>query len=332
MKVLYLDHPEADFLAATLYLGLCQELGSENVVDHPIKKSYHGECHSYPSCYDRDFTSPFGSSSGGVGCTGPFDWFPAQPGREYTHAEVCDGISTFDLVVLASPRRNNAAALDDIIATVGRESLPPLVLVDGEDYSDIRVDLIERFQPKIYFKRELLWPIPTQQICRFVPFPFASPIGPQSPKEKEIDVLFVGGGTWPGRAEACAALQAALGSRFVGGTDVRYDHERYVDAISRSKIAVSVRGHGYDTLRFWEIPSCADTLLVADRTPQAKLYPFADGEHALYFSSPQELVTVVQQALSDDQLRTRIARAGNEHLRSHHTARARAQQLLEASL
>ena len=328
MKVLFIDHPEADFMAATLYLGLCQELGAENVVDYPYKRSYHGEIHTYPSCYERDFVGPFDKGVDGMGHTGPFAWFPAQPGYERTHAEVC--AEKFDLIILASPRRNNAAALEDIIATVGRAALPPLVFVDGEDYSDIRTDLIDRFRPSVYFKRELLENAMHPGV-RILPFPFASPIGLQPSKEKGIDVLFVGGGTWPSRTEACEALQKSLGDRFVGGTHVRFDHAGYIDAIARSKIAVSVRGHGWDTLRFWEIPSCANTMLVADRSPQNKPYPFEDGIHALYFSSAEELVRTVQGALDNEPRRERISRAGNELLQTHHTAQARARQLLEES-
>ncbi len=320
MKTLYLEHPEADFMGAIVYMGLCEELGAENVVDYPYKKSYHGETDVYPSFYEK----------GQMGCTGPFGWFHGQQGREWARQEVLDRFSEFDLVVLGSPRTFGIAALDDLVQAVGREKLPPLALVDGEDYRDIRVDLIDRFKPTVYFKRELVAPVLGYGVL-ILPFQFASPLPPIEPKPKDIDVLFVGGATWPGRAETCAALRNAFGDRFVGGESVRFSYDDYIDAIARAKVAVSVRGHGYDTLRYWEIPSCPGTLLLADRLPLIRHKPFEEGTHALYFSSSDELVASAQRALNEDFWRQQIAEAGNDRLRTHHTARSRAQQLIEES-
>ena len=34
MRVLYIDHPEADFLSAIVFMGLCEQLGPGSVVDN----------------------------------------------------------------------------------------------------------------------------------------------------------------------------------------------------------------------------------------------------------------------------------------------------------
>jgi hypothetical protein len=320
-KVLYLEHPEADFLAAIVYMGLCQELGPENVVDYPYKRSYHGEVHRYRTPYEFEPPDKMGE-------TGPFDWMEAQPAREWTREEVVSRMAEFSLIILASPRRYNTAALEDLIGAVGRDRMPPIVLVDGEDYTDIRTDLVDRFRPNVYFKRELL---PNSYSgCRLEPFALASPLlNPVKEVEKDIDVLFLGGNTWAARGEACAALANAFGKRFVGGVSGHIPHSEYMTMLARAKIAVSVRGFGYDTLRVWEIPSCPGTLLVADRLPILRPAPLIDRKHALYFTSPEELVEVVRSALEDEPWRARIARAGNDHWREHHTARARARLLLD---
>ena len=129
------------------------------------------------------------------------------------------------------------------------------------------------------------------------------------------------------------ALRAEFGPRFVGGIgmEVWRHWPDYLDALARARIAISVRGYGYDCLRFWEIPSF-DTMLVSDKLPIVKPYPFEDQVHAAYFDIIEELIAIVRRALSDPVWSTRIAKAGNEHLRTHHTARARAKQLLQASL
>src|SRR5271168_2378724 len=88
-RVLFCDHPEDDFLAGVLYLGFCQELGPENVVDFPYKGSYHGEVHRYPSIYGSDSGSrPWESWNQGAGCTAPFAWMPSTPGRVRAFAEI----------------------------------------------------------------------------------------------------------------------------------------------------------------------------------------------------------------------------------------------------
>jgi len=340
VKVLYLDHPEADFLSAVLYMGLCEELGAEAVVDYPSKDSYKGKVHYYPSPYTHavwpasDLQVPSWQklakeAPDGVGCTAPFEWMVPQSSRSWTRDEVIAGLKSggFDLAILASPRKYNTQALADLIVAVGRSAMPPIVMVDGEDYSQIRHDITEPLGIKVYFKRELL-PGAGRGTLRVEPLPFASPVPARAPVDKNIDVLFLGGGSWPGRQAAVDALHQTFGDRFVRGAG--YSYSEYLNAIASARVAVSVRGHGYDTLRYWEIPSF-DTLLVADRQPVIRPFAFQHGVHALFFDTTHELVEAVRCALEDEPWQRRLAQSGNSWLRTHHTARARAKQLLAAS-
>lgn len=328
MKVLWLDHPEACFLGGALYMGLCEVLGADNVVDHPHKPSLHGQRHVYPRPWHN----------GQEGTTDPMCWQVASPARAWSDAEVRDRIGEFDVVVVASPRPVAVDTAKSLVSTLGRDRLRNLVLVDGEDYGQVRWDVIEELKLRVCFKRELLHdpPILYPQAMtrmagqvRLVPFPFCSPIPARPPAwVKDIDVLFVGGNSWSGRAAVAEALSRELGPRFVGGY---LGYDAYLDAINRAKIAVSVRGHGMDTLRYVEIPSF-ETLLLADRLPLIRHHAFEDGVHASYFGSPEELLVKVRHYLANEEDRARVARAGNERLRMHHTAAARARQLLGEAL
>lgn len=338
-KVLWVDHPEGDYLASFVFMGLCEELGDDNVVDYPSKLSFHGLMHRYPSPY----AVPVGDGGGmpweraaraapdAIGTTGPYEWMRPSSGRVWSRDEVISRIGEFSLVVLAAPRTYNVPALEDIIVAVGRDRMPPIVIMDGEDYSAIRVDLVQKFQPKVYFKRELM---PGSGCgCRLEPFSFATPVRlPVEPVEKDIDVLFLGGASWGSRDEACNALRAAFGERFVGGVRGHVAHVEYLRMLARAKIAISVRGYGYDTVKFFEIPSMPGTLLVSDTAPIVRPAPFVHGETALFFSSPSELVEVVRHALDDEPWRQKISEAGNRHLATHHTPRARAKELLRISM
>lgn len=338
MKVLFLDHQEADFGAATLFLGLHQALGADNVIEYPYKPSYHGQVHEYRSDYQHANGSAEWHSSrkmpdGSImGTTAPFAWMPALPGRAWGKDDVVRMLchNEIGLVIIASPRKNSVGAFRDLLSAVGRAKMPPIAFVDGEDYTDLRADLVSEIEPRVYFKRELLRGTPRNLYsARVEPFPFSSVVPERAPpKVKNIDVLFVGGGTWPGRTDACNALRNAFGSSFVGGVNVHFSFDEYLDAIARSRIAVSVRGFGHDTLRFWEIPSMPQTLLVCDRLAIDKPYEFTDGVNCKTFGSTDQLVQVCQHALANEEWRVQVASAGNAHLRQYHTAEARARQLL----
>lgn len=338
-RVLLVNHPEGDFLETLVFTGLVQLLGEDNVVDYPPKLSYRGKMHEYPSPY----SSVVGPSGGimpwerralvgtdVVGTTGPFSWMHlAVTSREWSKDEVISGMRGFDFI-LFPPRTYAEAALSDLVSAVGLEKLPPRVLLDGEDYSPLRSDLVERFRVSLYLKRELL---PGQGCgCRLEPFSLASPVSElvAAPASgKDVDVLFQGGGTWAGRQDACDALRQEFGERFVGGVSAHVGHQQYMETFARARVAISVRGFGFDSLKVWEIPSCEGTMLVADKLPILRSFPLVDQEHCCYFNDTGHLLDVVRHALADEERRARIARQGNAWVMAHHTPRARAVQLLE---
>lgn len=333
MKVLFIDHPEADYVAAALYMGLCQELGPHNVIDWPYKPSYHGKTDRYPSFY----------TPGEMGITEPHQWMIANPlEKVWTQNEVASTIDSFDLVILSSPRKNNHEALVNLISVVGRKAIKKLAIIDGEDYDCIRWDKIEDFHPDIYFKREL---VPNPQniywaqkerceksgnIPRFSPISISTAIDQNKQKNvvKDIDILFLGGNNKANRASFINALQNAFGNRLVHG-HMKYDE--YLSAHARAKMAICNRGHGWDTLRFYEIPSHRETLLVAERALRIMEYPLIDGEHCTYFDTPEELVKVCDFYLNNEEKRKSIAISGNQWISKYHTTHGRARWVLEES-
>jgi hypothetical protein len=327
VKVLFIDHPEADMGSAMLFLGLCQELGPENVVDWPYKESFHGKTSYIPPRYSGDpgskstwqewITNKDGNCS-------PFTWMVPQPETQWSDDDVASNIHNFDLVILASPRLVNQTALLWLIRRVGRGSIKRLFMHDGEDYDDIRWDIIERFGVEAYFKRELV-STKVDARARIIPFPFSSPLPVLDAVEKSVDVCFLGGNNFSERGSVANALRSELGDRFVDGNQ---GYGTYLTTLNKSKIAISVRGHGWDPLRFYEIPSFYSTLLVSDVTPVVKPYPFTNEANCLFFDNPQHLVSVVKRYLADEGARNAVALAGNQHLREHHTTQARAKQML----
>jgi len=341
-RVLFVEHPESDYLSAVLYMGLCELLGPDNVCDFPHKPSYHGRAHTFPSPYERvvwpedmslvpAHARPPGPLPEGVAYTGPFEWMVPSPSEERSMGQVLEELLTgeFDLVILASPRKYAIDALASLVQQLAPPRMPPTVLVDGEDYQDIRHDLVERFKPAAYCKRELL----SGKTCAAAlhPLPLACPLWPLPQEEvsKDVDVAFLGGGSSAQREEVCQALRSEFGDRFAGAVGGHVSHRQYLASLARARVAVSVRGHGYDTLRYWEIPAMPGTLMAADACPLVRPEPFQHGRDSLVFHDTQDLVVHVRWALDDESRRAELARAGNEHLRRHHSAPARAAQLLK---
>jgi hypothetical protein len=330
MRVLLINHPEADFLESLLYLGLCREFGADNVVDLPWKASYHGEVAHYPSLYGS-----------GEGVTGPFAWFPAQTGRAWSGDEVCARIGEFD-VVLCSIRDRAFQKMREILSRVGRQAIRHLALFDGQDGDDCAWGLADEFKPSVYFKRELLSRDAPSRVAgvRLLPCPFASPLGEAAQLTKDIPVTNLGGGNFfvgvftrggcgfsgaRSKQEVNDRLAREFGGQFVGGQE---GYDSFLNMTARSKIGVCFGGFGWDTFRQWEVPSFHGTLLMRNRSPQVIPNDFVDGQTCAEFNSLDELVTCIREYLDDDTKRERVALAGNALLREHHTVQARAKYVI----
>jgi hypothetical protein len=342
VKVLYITHPEPDQLEAIVYMGLCRELGAENVVDWQWKHTYHGQVYEGPIPYD-----PPGSR----GTAAPFPWMIPQDTRAWGEEEVVARIGEFDLIVLASPRAYNIRDLGRLIGRVGRSALKRLVHIDGEDYTTVRWDLVEQFRPDVYFKLSM---VPEPVECyhahkarvfgsvRVAPFPQASPLPSPAPVAKDLDVVFFGGGSWqPHRREGIPpsepsqrpVLEARLRREFPSFAGGYVGHEEYMATLNRARVAVCVGGSGIEPLRTYEILSCPGTLLARERIPVISPYPLVDGVNHVAFdgTNQDDCVRVIREALADEPRRARIAAEGNRLLNEHYTPQARAKQLLEES-
>jgi hypothetical protein len=341
MKILFIDHVEPDFLAAVVYMGLRQEFGhQESVVDWPWKASYHGQNYEGPIPYDPPNDR---------GVTSPFPWMPAHDGRAWSDDEVTSRIGEFDLVLLASPRAYNVAALGRLVDRVGRRAIRKLALMDGEDYTAVRWDMVERFRPEMYFKLSMVSkPYEVYHDAkarmagsvRLLPLPLASPHAGIAPAPKDIDVVFFGGTNWrPNRQEGVAAgppqngvLLERLRGEFPSFQGGHLGFEQYMATLSRAKIAVCVGGSGLEPMRTYEILSCPGTLLARERIDVISPYPFVAGVDHVGWTNADELCAVLRQYLADEPARAQIAETGNRFLRDFHTPKARAQYLIREAL
>jgi len=285
----------------------------------------------------------------------------------------------FDLMVLSAIRSGPLEALETFSQ---RSILPPLVLVDGDDGTQIRKDLFWQFRCALYFKREYQWhggnrlkdkykrwrKFGTDQelFSRTYPLPF-SPVLDTVPsldhETKDVDISFIGHASHRKRIRAVKILQDAPGLRFEGGVFAEPSTRRsklalgtipillaklqgdpyasedecrkkltfadYFRLLGRSKMGLSIRGSGFDTMRYWEIVA-SKTLLVSEKPYIDIPNNFEHGKQAV-FCRPDlsDLVDLVRNYAHDDSARRDIAEAGYRHLLEFHTCERRAEQFLD---
>lgn len=329
MKILFIVHPENDYGESFLYNGLATLLGEDNVILYPQKLSYMG----YTD------TSYLLHNENKRGMTNPAGHTVARKLRIYPFEEIIDLMPEFDFVVLSSPRHYAVHALRFIKKIYGNRIPKTLVYTDFEDSDTLRTDIIDEFQPSIIFKRELMHPIDN---VYSLPFSSAVPYLPEKfdDQTKTLDLFCTFGFTHQLRKQIVDFLiQSKLTDKQYLGLDIpelvrdgTYNpllpYKEYIKQIASSKIAICVRGHGRDTVRYWEIPAFETLFLVKD--PEIIIpNPFTDGVNCVQFDTLDDLADKIKYYLSHDEERIKIAKAGKEHLYTFHSNEKRAEQFLD---
>jgi len=334
MKVLYCTDPQPDYLADQIYDGLRAVLGRDSVIDFPRKGLYH-----------PPMSELAGPTSG---------------------AEVnVDGLASLiregriDLVVVSSTRAGAIKAWQELAGLV---TLPPVVLLDGEDDRHIRDELSRSLRAGLYFKREL--PLNAGSDARVYPLPFsvtAAELEPLPESARDVDVSFVGRASHRNRVRAVRLLTEARDLRFEGGiyaeptdrsskltdswfgilaaklrgdppgqgSSVKLGREAYRALLARSKTALSVRGGGFDTIRYWEI-AASKTPLLSEAPDIVIPHNFEQGVHAIFCRPDhKDLVEWVRRLREDEAERNRLANAAYAHVLAHHTSARRASYMLD---
>jgi len=334
MKIAAMAHPEQDFLADGIICGL-YELGHE-VYELPYIKHLHGEI-------DRGYRL----DDGQPGLTAPPGYMSTPlPANEQPLARILDEWP-YDLVILTSGRTHARQALNILMAERGlKPGSFPLVLCDGEDGPGIRWDLVEQFQPQIYFKRELLrsGTVSVREYWHGIPvmpMPFGAFVRSYphvDDQQKNYDLFLAIGNTHPCRRKLVEIFRDFMGEfrtaihtniPVAGLTCGMLSWGEYITALAKSRITASIRGWGRDTLRTWESLSFATCVLWAD--PGIYIpHPFEDMKHVVQFREHcVNLPGIIRDLMAHPEVAEGVAAAGKAHVREFHTTSARVQYLLD---
>jgi hypothetical protein len=353
MKVLYLTDSEPDYLADQIYDGLCAVLGWQNVFDFPPKAVYHdldsrvsyldlNPGHTYRledlagMIRERQIDLTILSSPR----RGAVDAYRALAARvDLKPLVLLDGED--DGRIRADLFQSVRAALyfkREFPTGVGRRSGLWFKSGGGSDLRGLH--------------------------GRTYPLPFSvtgASLRPVTEINRSIDISFVGRASHHKRVRAVRLLKEAGDIRFEGGVYVdscdrcskvaeswvgvlgakmrgdplakssikKMQPDEYRALLCRSKMALSIRGGGFDTVRYWEIVA-SKTLLISERPDIVIPYNFEHGVHAI-FCRPDldDLLRLVRWLRDDEPERQRIAEAAYSHLLAFHTSERRASYLLD---
>lgn len=353
MKVLYLTDPDLDYLADQIYDGLCAVLGWQNVFDFPQKAAYH-EPGGRLDHLAQNPGHPYGVEdlAGMIGERQVDLAILSSPRRGAVNAcrALAARVELPPLVLLDGEDDGRIRA--ELFRSVGaalyfKREMP----VGDGGYGDAWFKSGGRSDS-------------TDLAGRTHPLPFSvtgASLVPPPVVSRDIDISFVGRASHRKRVKAVRLLREATDLRFEGGLYVNASDrsskvaeswfgvmaaklmgdppargsiqqmppDDYRALLRRSKMALSIRGGGFDTVRYWEIVA-SKTPLISEPPDIVIPHNFEHGVHAIFCRPDlEDLAGWVRRLRADEPERQRMAEAAYTHLLAFHTTERRATYLLD---
>ncbi len=324
MKILYLASKKFDYMQDLLHRGLVDVLGSANVHAKPFNASYYLPIKKYPKNLGKSQNSSL------MGCLQ----------SQSIHCK------NADLIVVASAKvdvfQQYLKLIDQIPAST------PIAFVDGGDRADIGGDLDRAGQLALWqqaikkrpfdfvFKREYLKNTEYEKNVFPMPFcmdPKAMLTKPFPKPDKQVSFWAVESDPIRGKALDLLTGQFDCDENGTGRNKkfntYEYKGQRYHEELAKCKIVLSLRGGGWDTLRYWEVPALGP-LMISTELGIVIPNDFEDGLHiARCKDDLSDLIDLCQHYLDNEPQRMKLAKAAHEHLQKYHTPEARARYLLD---
>lgn len=301
LQILFICQQGSEYGQSLLYHGL-RELG-HHVVDYPYNHTFHFKmlqpCKQ--DCRNGPCTIP-----GPIGCTNHPAHLCLMPHDAIDHG--------WDLVVT-----NNGHGHKALHQALARQGVPIIALDLGDSPSSSwgawrEVIGSDNF---FFFRREYY---PGQE---GEPLPYAYYEAIPAPVNKpEYELSFLYRPTNRQRTDFAVEF-SDYPDTFVG----EVPHHKYLNILSNSKFSVAIRGAGWDTLRYWEIPAMGAVLC---RMPSPIVIPnnFEDGVNCIEFTTPGELKEKIHHYLANPLEYNSLRAKSLEHFKKYHTTAKRAEYML----
>jgi hypothetical protein len=340
-------------LADQIYDGLCAVLGWDSVVDFPRKTVYH-EPGERALAGNPGYHLTTGDVASMIRERRVDLTIVSSPRRRALEAyhSFAGQVDCPPVVLLDGEDDGRIRA--DVADSIGaglyfkREYRTTAKAVNGDWLSEKRPQGDSRLDGRIY------------------PLPFsvtAAALSSVTPEKRDIDISFVGRASHRKRVRAVNLLRRTKGIRFEGGVYLdasdrrsklaaswlgvatakllgdprasasaqagKLGPEQYRSLLQRSKMALSLRGGGFDTVRYWEIVA-SKALLISEPPDIVIPHNFEHGRHAMFCRHDlRDLPSIVRRLRDDEGARLEMVEAGYRHLLEFHTSERRAAYLLE---
>jgi len=205
-------------------------------------------------------------------------------------------------------------------------------------YEIFKRSIMKRATNELFSK--LSWPIGIAAIKKYKkikPFPLTvNPVKERSREKRVYDLTFVGTLNNPERKRYINYLISHKNETKINQLIITYHpgesksllEREYHQYLFESKAGLSLRGTGYDTFRYWEIPSHG-AMLFSQKVPIVIPHNFQDGISAVYFNGFEELKKKIIKYLVKSNEWQEIAKNGYKHFMKFHTPKARLKKFLE---
>lgn len=323
MKILYLSSNKFDYLQDLVYSGLVKTIGAENIQPAFFNSSYFLNVKKYPK--------NLGFNSGNI--------------IHYLKNQFLK--FDYDTVIVASAKKLTFELYCKIADKIPQHC--PVVFLDGGDRAEIGGDLTRIGFPTLFkeaqkkrpfdliFKREMLKN--RDYNSNVFPCPFAFNLdrikNVKEVSEKKYDVSFWAGETHDSRKKVFSLLEGKYDCDENGTSrnNTLYNYKRrgdfYFEELKRCKITLNLRGVGWDTLRFWEIPAVGSFML-SQKLNIIIPNDFKDGVNIVTFKNDfTDFFDKIDYYLENDAEREKIALEGFKHLCNYHTDIIRAKYILK---
>jgi len=320
MKVLFINSHSADYVQDLTYSGLVKIFGKYNVIDFRWNKKYHVPYKKYPK--NLGYTSNTVLSS--IKSRFPFK---------------------FDIVFVGASKVDCFETYISIVEHI--PSNIPVIFIDGGDQSKIGFDLSIYKRPELYevatskrefdfiFKREYLIDAEYAENVAPLPMSFNFDRKPILPENYKYDVSFWAVESYPLRTDALKLLENKFDCSDNGTcrnqkfSKYKRKGDFYLQELSACKIVLNLRGGGWDTLRYWEVPAIGG-FMITQKPGIVIPNNYEDKKHVIYCNDNLgDLIDLCEYYLANDRKREDIATCALMHTKKYHTDCKRVEYIMK---
>lgn len=323
MKILYINSFSFDYVQDLTYSGLVKKFGIENIIDFSWNKKYHLPYVKYPKNNGYVRGSFFKSIFRKI------------------------DLKKFDYVFIGSDKVESFQKYVEISKYIPKTT--PIIFIDGGDGSEIAFDLkIYRNRSDLYqeafkirpfdiiFKREYL--IDKEYEKNVFPLPMCfnlDRLPSKLPNTYKYDFSFWAVESDPIRTKALNILENEFDCKQNGTyknqifSKYKRKGEFYLQELKSCKITLNLRGGGWDTMRYWEVPAVGGFML--SQKPGIVIPNNFEHEKDIVFIKDDlsDLVDLGKYYLKNEAKREEIAKNGHNKLLEYHTDIKRVEYIFE---